>query len=83
MRTAWVAGGLDVHVVASNNVKLGPSRRSVCVPRARKVGVRLRVKFLGLRYVRANSLKCLLWTLKCWRFKTRFFASFIFVFEKK
>ena len=41
---------------------------------------------LGLRepcYVRAKDLKWATTTLKNWRFKTRFFASFLFAFEKK
>jgi hypothetical protein len=41
---------------------------------------------LGLRgpsYVRAKDLKCATPTLKNWRFETRFFASFLFAFEKK
>ena len=60
-----------------------PWRRSVCAPFARKAGVRLRVKYLGPRYVRAKNRKSATTTLKCWRFKTRFFASFLFAFEKK
>jgi hypothetical protein len=46
-------------------------------------GVRLRVKISGPRYVRAKNIKCATTTLKNWRFKTRFFASFLFAFEKK
>jgi hypothetical protein len=41
---------------------------------------------LGLRepcYVRAKNPKRATTTLKNWRFKTRFFASFLFAFEKK
>jgi hypothetical protein len=36
----------------------------------------------GPRYVRAKNLKWATTTLKNWRFKTRFFASFLFAFEK-
>jgi hypothetical protein len=32
---------------------------------------------------RAKSLKCATTTLRYWRFETRFFASFLFAFEKK
>jgi hypothetical protein len=41
---------------------------------------------LGLRgrhYVRAKDLKWSTTTLRYWRFETRFFASFLFAFEKK
>jgi hypothetical protein len=55
----------------------------VCAPLVLGVGVRLRVKYLGPRYVRAKDLKCATTTLKNWRLKTRFFASFLFAFEKK
>jgi hypothetical protein len=55
----------------------------VCVAFGLEGGVRLRVEVWGPDYVRAKSLKCLLRTLKYWRFKTRFFASFLFAFEKK
>jgi hypothetical protein len=60
-----------------------PSRRSVCAPLALEEGVQLRAKYLGPCYVRAKNLKFATPTLKCWRFKTRFFASFLFAFEKK
>ena len=46
-------------------------------------GVRLSVDVWGLYYVRAKNLKWQTTTLKNWRFKTRFFASFLFAFEKK
>ena len=59
---------------------LEPSRRSVCTRRVLEVGVRLRAEAWGWHYVRANSVKCELGTLKNWRFKTRFFASFLFAF---
>jgi hypothetical protein len=62
---------------------LGPSRRSVCTRRVLEAGVRLRAEAWGRHYVRANSVKCELGTLKNWRFKTRFFAWFLFAFEKK
>jgi len=58
-------------------------RRSVCAPCGRKVGVRLSVDGWGPCYVRAKDLECATTTLKNWRFKTRFFASFLFAFEKK
>jgi hypothetical protein len=38
---------------------------------------------LGPYYVRAKSLKCAPTTLRYSRFETRFFASFLFAFEKK
>ncbi len=60
-----------------------PSRRSVCAPLELGGGVRIRVKCLGPSYVRAKNLKWATPTLKNWRFKTRFFASFLFAFEKK
>ena len=62
---------------------LGLWRRSVCVPLVLGGGVRLRIKCLERYYVRAKNLKCGLGPLKNWRFKTRFFASFLFAFEKK
>jgi hypothetical protein len=37
----------------------------------------------GPRYVRAKNLKWATTTLKNWRFKTRFFASFLCAFAKK
>jgi hypothetical protein len=37
----------------------------VCTPLTRKVGVQLRVKYLGLRYVRARDLDR--WTLEAKR----------------
>jgi hypothetical protein len=46
-------------------------------------GLRLRVEVWGRHYVRAKNLKCVPTPLKNWRFKTRFFASFLFAFEKK
>jgi hypothetical protein len=36
-----------------------------------------------LYYVRAKNLKWALTTLRNWRFKTRFFASFLCAFAKK
>jgi len=63
--------------------RLRPLRRSVCVRLVLEGGVRLRVKHLGPCYVRAKNLKWVTRTLKNWRFKTRFFASFLFAFEKK
>jgi hypothetical protein len=63
--------------------RLRQLRRSVCVPLVLEGGVRLRVKCLGPRYVRAKNRKSATTTLKNWRFKTRFFASFLFAFEKK
>jgi hypothetical protein len=59
------------------------SRRSVCAPLVLEVGVRLRVDGMRPCYVRAKYLKCVTTTLRYSRFKTRFFASFLFAFEKK
>jgi hypothetical protein len=55
----------------------------VCALLVLGVGVQGRVKCLGPSYVRAKDLKWAPTTLKNWRFKTRFFASFLFAFEKK
>jgi hypothetical protein len=55
----------------------------VCAPLVLEGGVQLRADAWGRHYVRANSVKCELGTLKNWRFKTRFFASFLFAFEMK
>ena len=55
----------------------------MCAPLVLGKGVRLRVDVWGRHYVRAKNLKCVPTTLKNWRFKTRFFASFLFAFEKK
>ena len=52
----------------------------MCAPYLRKVGVRLSVDVWGPYYVRAKNLKCATTTLRYWRFKTRFFASFLFAF---
>ena len=60
-----------------------PLRRSVCARMVLEGGVQVRVKCMEPRYVRANSLRYMERTLKNWRFKTRFFASFLFAFEKK
>jgi hypothetical protein len=61
----------------------GRWRRSECARLVLEGGVRLRVKYLGPRYVRAKNIKCATTTLKNWRFKTRFFASFLCAFAKK
>jgi hypothetical protein len=55
----------------------------VCALLVLEEGVRLRVDARGPCYVRAKNLKWATTTLKYWRFKTRFFASFLFAFEKK
>jgi hypothetical protein len=55
----------------------------VCALLVLEEGVRLRVDALGPYYVRAKNLKWATPTLKNWRFETRFFASFLFAFEKK
>ena len=68
---------------ARTTIDVGPLRRSVCAPFVLEEGVRLPVKYLGPRYVRAKNLECATPTLRYWRFKTRFFASFLFAFEKK
>jgi hypothetical protein len=60
-----------------------PWRRSVCAPSVLEVGVQLRVDAWGRRYVRAKDLKWATTTLRYSRFETRFFASFLFAFEKK
>ncbi|MGA7816825.1 hypothetical protein, partial [Caballeronia sp.] len=67
----------------AGNEVFGRGRRSVCVAFGLEGGVRLRVDVCRPDYVRAKSFKCLLRILKYWRFKTRFFASFLFAFEKK
>ena len=46
-------------------------------------GVQVWVECMGPRYVRAKNLKWATPTLINWRFETRFFASFLFAFEKK
>ncbi|MGA7812903.1 hypothetical protein, partial [Caballeronia sp.] len=62
---------------------LRPLRRSVCAPFELGVGVQLRVDGWEPYYVRAKNLKWATATLKNWRFKTRFFASFLCAFAKK
>ena len=62
---------------------LGPWRRSVCAPFVLGEGVQLRVECLRPCYVRAKNLKWATTTLRYSRFETRFFASFLFAFEKK
>ena len=62
---------------------LGPSRRSVCAQLVLEGGVRLRVDSWRRHYVRAKNLKWATTTLRYSRFETRFFASFLFAFEKK
>jgi hypothetical protein len=62
--------------------EIRPWRRSVCAPYALGAGVQVRVEVMGPRYVRAKNLTWARTTLKNWRFKTRFFASFLFAFEK-
>jgi len=72
-----------IHVANADVVLLWRWGRSVCVPYALEGGVQPGVDVWGRHYVRAKSLKCATPTLKKWRFKTRFFASFLFAFEKK
>jgi hypothetical protein len=64
-------------------VALGRWRRSVCTPSIEGWVFNCGLGLRGLCYVRAKSLKSATTTLKDWRFKTRFFASFLFAFEKK
>jgi len=55
----------------------------VCARLVLGEGVRLRGDGWGRRYVRAKDLKWATTTLRYSRFETRFFASFLFAFEKK
>jgi len=80
MLIGWSAGLVSAEIVA---LSTGRSRRSVWGAVMLGEGVRLWVDECGTRYVRAKSLKRATTTLKNWRFKTRFFASFLFAFEKK
>jgi len=70
-------------LAGAGNVALGRWRRSVCTPSIEGWVFNCGLGLRGLCYVRAKSLKSATTTLKDWRFKTRFFASFLFAFEKK
>ncbi|MGA7815444.1 hypothetical protein, partial [Caballeronia sp.] len=66
------------HALPPAAMGLGQLGRSVCAPLVLEGGVRLRVKYLGPRYVRAKNLKWATTTLRYSRFERvsllRFFA---------